>query len=471
MSSLETKLSLIVGVGASVAVHVGVAAWLAFAPPTLGSSRGEARDWSGIDLALVPPATDPTAKPPEPTKQSPAPTPKPPEPEKQPELPKPEPLPPEPTPVSPPPEPPPVEPPPVEMPDLGIDDSAAPKTTKAFVGHPEATEHRAPSASVEQEALNPKPGVPGRPQPPSDAPPTPLPTDPDQAKPAPPALDTTPAPEVPTPETPAPAEATPTPAEAAPQPPTPAERPSDATSADREPTPPTLLPPSPPAALPGQPGPESPAAGEPTPGTGPEEVKGDDRVRADPAEESIFGQIPLVIPGLGPVMIKLRLPAPGGQPAPSAVPAAAPAPEPSPAPAATAAKPNSAPAGSDRSRPGELSPKESSAFTIKQTQEYRPGRVLAPEGIDVTTVDPQISMLSSMTGSLRNPLIELRFGPDGKVKSATFKDGLSSGRTDWDEPIMHAMHRWTIGGKKFKQMLRDNPSREVVMTVRLLLTR
>jgi hypothetical protein len=33
------------------------------------------------------------------------------------------------------------------------------------------------------------------------------------------------------------------------------------------------------------------------------------------------------------------------------------------------------------------------------------------------------------------------------------------------------MHRWTIGGEKFKELLKENPNREIVMTIRMILTR
>jgi hypothetical protein len=180
--------------------------------------------------------------------------------------------------------------------------------------------------------------------------------------------------------------------------------------------------------------------------------------------QEMLGQWPVVVPGMGFIYIPPR-PATGPTtaPPPGAPAAAAPTPVAVQPPALAGAP------GGEKNRPGEKSVKESSAFTIKKTLEYKPGKPLAAEGIEVTTVDPDISMLSAMTGSVRNPVILLRFGPDGRVKVAEFKDGLDTGRKDWNDPIMHAMHRWTLGGKKFQELIAESPGREIVMSVRLLL--
>jgi hypothetical protein len=190
---------------------------------------------------------------------------------------------------------------------------------------------------------------------------------------------------------------------------------------------------------------------------------GDDRPLAEALPENAFGTLVFVLPGGGVFMLpRAEIVGRDGS-AEMSLALESPAPEPTT---------SAASGGPGNPRPGEVAGKESSPFTVKETLEYRKnGKPLAPEGIEVTTFDPEISVLSSMTGTLRNPVIEMRFGPDGKVKSASFSNGQNSGRADWDQPILHAMHRWTIGGKKFRDLIEANPGREVVMTVRMILTK
>lgn len=456
MDSTPARLSTLVGVGGSLLFHAAVGTWLALAPaPTFHVDRpgGE----NGFDLSLVPPRTDlPTPTAPEAAK--PAPTPE----EAKPSTP------PEPQDTSKAPPPPPPPPPPTELDGdkikMGIDESAAPPETKTFLGEATPTENLAPTSTVEQPALNPAPGksgTSGLQKTPSDEPPSPMPPE----APAPtPSEETRP---IPSPEASLPTPAAPAPGpsgETAPSEAAPAEANVPATdAAPGEATPP--MPEGPP--VPPTPGPSEVSDEKPTPDAAPTDSKtGDNRAVATALLQELFGQLPIAIPGRGFVYIapppgSLPRTAPaatkppgGGSPA-SAVAAAAPAPTGSP--------------GADKARAGEKSVKESSAFTLKKTLEYKPGKPLAAEGIEVTTVDPEIPILSSMTGVVRNPVILLHFGPDGKVKLAEFKDGLDAGRDDWNDPIMHAMHRWTLGGKKFQQLIAESPGREIVMSVRLLL--
>lgn len=463
MDSTPARLSTLVGVGGSLLFHAAVGTWLALAPaPTFRVERPGSE--AGFDLSLVPPRGDlptptPTPTPPEAAKPTPAPD------EAKPPTP---PTPPEPQDTSKAPPPPPPPPPPTELDadkvKMGIDKSPAPEDTKTFLGEATPTENLAPTSTVEQPALTPEPGksgTSGLQKTPSDEPPSPMPPE----APAPtPSEETRP---VPSPEASLPTPAAPAPGpsgETAPSEAASAEATVPATdAAPGEATPP--MPEGPP--VPPTPGPSEASNEKPTPDAAPSDLKtGDNRALAEALVQELFGQLPIVVPGRGFVYIapppgSLPRTAPaasrppgGGSPA-SAVAAAAPAPTGSP--------------GADKARAGEKSVKESSAFTIKKTLEYKRGMTLAAEGIDVTTVDPEFSMLSSMTGLARNPVILLHFGPDGKVKLAEFKDGLDAGRDDLNDPIMHAMHRWTLGGKKFQELIAESPGREIVMSVRLLL--
>lgn len=477
MSTAGSRLSVLVGVGASIAVHGAAAVWLALAPHAPGVEiRNEGSgDWSGVELSLLAPAEQ-APEPPKVTERKPV--------EAPPPEPKPLPLPEPPlAQVTPPPPPPP--PPMIDLDDkvLGVDESTAPVDSKSFLESHAEGENAAPMSVVEQPALTPEPGVPGPVAPPTNAETNPLTADLNAARPS----AASPGSSSPLPAEPKPAEpltaepndrAAPNESSTTPPPtpptPTPSETPTDQPPAEALPLPPGEAKPEVKGTTTGSPdvAPREGEASKANEGT----PTGDDKPLAETIEIGIFGQAPLMLPGLGPLYLPMPLevlptsPPPAPQSAPAIKPAAESTPEKSSPSESTAATPPT-PGGSNRSRPGELSTKESTAFTVKRMQDYKPGRTLAPEGIDVTTVDPEIAIVSSISGQLRNPVIELRFGPDGKVKSATFKDGQTSGRQDWDDPIMHAMHRWTIGGKKFKQLLAENPAREVVMTVRMLLTR
>jgi hypothetical protein len=407
------RTSTVVGLAASVAMHAGVVTWFVVAPPAM--HEAELSAWSGsasgVEITLSDMVPAPFMMPesaPQPAPGQPAPPPPPPP--KTPE---------------------PIEPEPVLLENdvvLGIDESDAPKDTPAFLGSNVPTEHQAPRSEVEQPALTTTPTGTSGPAVPSPAP--------------------------------APSEGS-----------TPSDKPSDATTPTPQSLParPTLPAPpiedAAPADAPAEPTGEGDESGpkiEPMPATL-SNPTGDDRPLAEALPEDVFGTLVVVMPGGGVFVVpRAEVVARAG------IAATTPAFErPAPEPTASAAS-----GGPGNPRPGEVAGKESSPFTVKQTLEYRKnGKPLAPEGIEVTTFDPEISVLSSMTGTLRNPVIEMRFGSDGKVKSASFKNGQSSGRADWDQPILHAMHRWTIGGKKFRDLIEANPGREVIMTVRMILTK
>jgi hypothetical protein len=409
------RTSTMIGLGLSVVMHAGVVTWLAVDPPSMAPSDGEA--WSGVEIGLKDFAAGPE---PEPKTESPdaretdrSAEPAQAEPPKI-EIVKVEPEPPEPLSLD-------------EIP-LGIDESDAPKDTKAFLGDRTPTEHQAPRSEVEQPALTTTPtGTSG-------------------------------------PAVPAPA-AAPSEGEKA----SPSELVANAEAA-KEPEIPTLPAPTDPPTIETPPVEDVPTTqGEPGPSVEPVpalegNLVGNNRPLAEALPEDVFGPLVFVMPG-GGIFIMPRAEVVGREGGATPVPEVPPISPTSP----PAAQPASGGVGNPR--PGEVAGKESTPFTIKDTLEYKPGRTLAPEGIEVTTFDPEISVLSSMTGTLRNPVIEMRFGPDGKVKSATFKNGQSSGRADWDQPILHAMHRWTIGGRRFRGMIEANPGREVVMSVRMILTR
>jgi TonB family protein len=122
-----------------------------------------------------------------------------------------------------------------------------------------------------------------------------------------------------------------------------------------------------------------------------------------------------------------------------------------------------APAG----EPGERADKEAIATSIKQAVEYRNGRVLAGQGLDIRTVRPEFSTYTQLTALPRIPVVEITFDTAGRVKNVRLIQ--SSGYKDVDEPILNAVWAWTAKGKQLEMLARDNPRALLKISVRMLL--
>lgn len=148
-----------------------------------------------------------------------------------------------------------------------------------------------------------------------------------------------------------------------------------------------------------------------------------------------------------------------------------------PAPADESTKPEQAqpatpptPSESASGRPGLEDPRESDAAALKRPLEYKPGKPIAGEGIEITTVRPNFGTTVRMLASPDNPLVIIDFGPDGRVRHARFARNtartLNTGNPYVDGAILDAVYRWTAKGKAIDEL---EESQTLTYSVRLLL--
>lgn len=123
-------------------------------------------------------------------------------------------------------------------------------------------------------------------------------------------------------------------------------------------------------------------------------------------------------------------------------------------------------------KPGIMDDKQATAAsaTPTPTAVYQPGRPAALKGVELKTVLWKVNEVTRLTLTPRNPVVELTFRPDGKVARVAFarheRTGrlLSTGHTDWDEPIKDALYRWEVAARSMASFRREYPGG---VTVRL----
>jgi hypothetical protein len=123
-------------------------------------------------------------------------------------------------------------------------------------------------------------------------------------------------------------------------------------------------------------------------------------------------------------------------------------------------------ASSDAGDPGIQSDRESDAFSVA-VGEYRAGKVIAGQGIEIRPTRPKFGLLARTLTMPAPPKVEVVFGRDGIVKRARIIR--SSGYpVDIDEPIINALHEWTASGKALGD-LPPVPSSELRLTLTVYL--
>ena len=296
------------------------------------------------------------------------------------------------------------------------------------------------------------------------------------------ALTTTPGPEAPpTPDTPAPPTPAPQP-EAQPetqpetQPnaePSPVEHP-DATAPTTQPTEPEPRTDPQPEPTPAQTTPDLPADPPPGPALIAEPSPEDDAPANEPE------------PAAQPEHAHDEQSEPSGSPEDTTTPAqpagvmGPPAPESLDAPTQPTNPAQPAPPTSERpARPaGEqavISDREADALR-RNALEYEVdglNRPISGKGLEIKTVRPEWPVLVRQSYNPRNPVVVIRFGPDGKVKKAEFlreRDGAKgSGYEPVDGPIIDAVYRWTARGKPIDSLDKSDPDAEVLVSIRIIL--
>jgi hypothetical protein len=141
-------------------------------------------------------------------------------------------------------------------------------------------------------------------------------------------------------------------------------------------------------------------------------------------------------------------------------------------PAAGAERDGTSSEGAEDSSPGIITDKEALAAALKSAPALTPGRVLAAEGLEISTRRPEWPRTVQLTARPRNPVIWITFGRNGRVLRAGFlSDGqrlFDTGDESVNEPLMNAVYRWTAKGKAI-EALSDKPEAGVTIRVRVLL--
>ncbi|GAB4384109.1 MAG: hypothetical protein Kow0022_05710 [Phycisphaerales bacterium] len=117
-----------------------------------------------------------------------------------------------------------------------------------------------------------------------------------------------------------------------------------------------------------------------------------------------------------------------------------------PAAPATPATPSQVRSG----RPGIEDQRESDAAARQKPLKYTPGKPIAAEGIEITTVRPDFGTAVRMLANPQDPLVIIEFRSDGHVQRARFaRSGtrvLGTGNPYVDGAILDAIYRWTARG-------------------------
>lgn len=138
-------------------------------------------------------------------------------------------------------------------------------------------------------------------------------------------------------------------------------------------------------------------------------------------------------------------------------------------PTTTSGETSAEPSGS----PGLQAPKESPPTALDSAIRVVPGKVAAGQGLEIFTQRPRWPLTTLALRAPRNPVLQITFGPDGRVTDARFaRDGqreLSTGFSDVDEPLLTAVYRWTARGKALDELPADDPKAGVTVNLRIIL--
>lgn len=150
---------------------------------------------------------------------------------------------------------------------------------------------------------------------------------------------------------------------------------------------------------------------------------------------------------------------------PTPVVAASVQPDPAPTPAdepkpqleeATAPTAPATPSQVATGRPGIEDQRESDASALEKPLKYTPGKPIAAEGIEITTVRPDFGTTARMLANPQDPLVVIDFKSDGHVHRARFaRSGirvLSTGNPYVDGAILDAIYRWTAKGDAIDEL-------------------
>jgi hypothetical protein len=139
------------------------------------------------------------------------------------------------------------------------------------------------------------------------------------------------------------------------------------------------------------------------------------------------------------------------------------------APASAPSVPGTPDAGTLGDGRGDASDRDSDASVVSRKAKYfRNGRVEAGEGLEIRTVRPQFTLFAQAFARPRNPVIEILFGKDGRVRSV--KVMRSSGYpSEVDDAIVTAAYNWRASGKALAE-LSERPEAGIKLVITILLS-
>lgn len=121
--------------------------------------------------------------------------------------------------------------------------------------------------------------------------------------------------------------------------------------------------------------------------------------------------------------------------------------------------------GESTTNPGGAN-READATTI-ETIDARPGQVVAARGLEIVTIRPKFQTITRFTAWPHNPEVSIEFGVGGKVTSARFQPGRSTGHSEVDQALLDAIYQWRARGPRIDSLTGSRPP--VVINMRILM--
>ena len=127
--------------------------------------------------------------------------------------------------------------------------------------------------------------------------------------------------------------------------------------------------------------------------------------------------------------------------------------------------------------PGEKARREAVASAIRNAEEVLYNQMhlpLSTQGLELQPKQPQFPLSVRNAALPKNAVVLIRFGRDGKVRSADFlvsadgKARYDTGRLEIDAPLMAAIYQWTAKGKRLLELDPADPTATIEIPMRFL---
>ncbi len=118
--------------------------------------------------------------------------------------------------------------------------------------------------------------------------------------------------------------------------------------------------------------------------------------------------------------------------------------------------------------PGDPADKQSQPTSVVDVSldDIKIGKPLAAHGLELRPRKPEFTTLQLLTASPGNPLVNIKFGPDGVPRKAGVVE--TSGDYRIDDAIRNSLYRWRARGKPLEKITGDQT---IDIPIRLILTR